>query len=188
MGERSSSSQNGESEHQSQERFRKILVGFDGSEHSTKALGIACTLARKYNAGVVVVNVFSSPVYSSIGTMVPGAGMRAVEEDAKKRAEELVGRAVGMAKGEGVEAIAESATGGARDLAEKRQRSLKELGRRKLRSMPPPHKDESLKDKVSDAIIGKDMEHVETRLKLKTPLGEEERIYRKKNSSEEPIV
>ncbi|MDV3277898.1 MAG: universal stress protein [Nitrososphaerales archaeon] len=107
MDERSSPSQKSESEHPSQEGFRKILVGFDGSEHSTEALGVACVLARKYDAGVVVVNVFSSPVYAAMGTMIPVAGMEAVEETAKKRAEELVGKAVGIAKGEGAEVTGE---------------------------------------------------------------------------------
>ncbi len=103
-----SSSQTEGSEHPSQKGFRKILVGFDGSENSTKALGVACMLAGEYNAGVVVVNVFSSPVYAAVGAMMPVAGMEGVEESAKKRAEELVGQAVGIAKGEGVEATGEA--------------------------------------------------------------------------------
>ena len=37
----------------------------------------------------------------------------------------------------------------------------------------------SLKRRMRDAVIGPDMQHVETRLKVKTPLGEEERIYRR---------
>lgn len=36
-----------------------------------------------------------------------------------------------------------------------------------------------VRDKLREAMIGKDMEHFETRLKVKTPLGEEERVYRR---------
>lgn len=95
-------------EHPTQTEFRKILVGFDGSDSSTKALRLACALARKHQAKVVVVNVFSSPIYTSIGSMAPVTAIGSVEEGAKARAEQLVGQAVGIAKGEGVEATGEA--------------------------------------------------------------------------------
>lgn len=37
-----------------------------------------------------------------------------------------------------------------------------------------------VRDKAREILIGRDMEHVETRIKTKSPFVEEERVYRKK--------
>lgn len=41
--------------------FNKILVAFDGSEHSIKALRMAADLSRKYNAYLSVANAVNLP-------------------------------------------------------------------------------------------------------------------------------
>jgi len=38
--------------------IRKILVGYDGSESSERAVTLACSLARKYGAAITVVHAF----------------------------------------------------------------------------------------------------------------------------------
>ncbi len=38
--------------------FRKILVGFDGSDDSQKALALATSLAQKYDAAIIVCHAF----------------------------------------------------------------------------------------------------------------------------------
>ena len=90
-----------------QTEFRKILVGFDGSKCSEKALRVACSLAGKLLSKLVVVSVYSSPAYG------PGPdGMLVASDDIKKefesRAEELVKQAVGFARTEAVDASGEA--------------------------------------------------------------------------------
>jgi len=42
--------------------FEKILVPLDGSEHSSKALTIAIEIAKKFNAKIVLIHVYSVTV------------------------------------------------------------------------------------------------------------------------------
>ena len=88
--------------------FTKILVAYDGSEHSAKALRMACALASKFLSKLVVVNVYSSPAYAVVGPSVPIAAVESVEKGLQKRAEELVRQAVGIARGEAVAASGEA--------------------------------------------------------------------------------
>ena len=37
--------------------FRRIVVGYDGSDHSKKALEIAVDLAKRYGAEIIVITV-----------------------------------------------------------------------------------------------------------------------------------
>jgi nucleotide-binding universal stress UspA family protein len=41
--------------------LQKILIGFDGSEYSKKALTEAIKLAQKFSAEIIVVNVYNEP-------------------------------------------------------------------------------------------------------------------------------
>jgi len=41
--------------------MKKILVGFDGSEYSKKALIAAIKIARKFSADITIVNVYNNP-------------------------------------------------------------------------------------------------------------------------------
>lgn len=92
----------------SQVEFKKILVAYDGSEHSAKALRMSCALASKFLSKVIVVNVYSSPAYAVVAPSVPIAAVESVEKGLQKRAEELVRQAVGIARSEAVEASGEA--------------------------------------------------------------------------------
>jgi nucleotide-binding universal stress UspA family protein len=52
-------------------KFEKIMVAFDGSRDSLKAIEVGCSLAEKYEASLVVVHVYglSLPVYAAGATM-----------------------------------------------------------------------------------------------------------------------
>jgi nucleotide-binding universal stress UspA family protein len=43
--------------------FKKILVPIDFSAHSDEALRIACVMAETFRASLMLVNVFSPPIY-----------------------------------------------------------------------------------------------------------------------------
>ncbi len=55
----------------SEVRFEKIMVAFDGSKDSLRALNIGCSLAEKYGASLVIAHVYTIPVpvYASGATM-----------------------------------------------------------------------------------------------------------------------
>src|SRR5271157_2743460 len=88
-------------------RFRKIVVAYDGSENSTRAVGIAAGLAAKFSSELVVVHVFSSPVipYSVAGAPVPNYAE--LENVAEESARSTLARGVQAAKDSGVVARAE---------------------------------------------------------------------------------
>jgi len=89
-------------------RFGRILVAFDGSVDSQKAVGLACSLALKFGSGLTVVHVFSSPSIgygASSGMPIPDYKML---EDAKKAAaKEVLSKGLQLAAQEGVEAKGE---------------------------------------------------------------------------------
>jgi len=89
--------------HESPGDYKKILVGFDGSEHSIRAIHIACELARKFLSKLVVVNVYAPLVYG-----VPVSSVESFESDLEHEAKNLVERAISIARGEGVEATGET--------------------------------------------------------------------------------
>jgi len=88
-------------------RFRKIVVAYDGSEYSTRAVGVAAGLAAKFSSELVVVHVFSSPVipYSVAGAPVPNYAE--LEKVAEEGARSVLARGVQVAKDNGVVARAE---------------------------------------------------------------------------------
>ena len=55
-------------------RFKKIIVGFDGSWDSVRAIEMAGALAGKFESEITVVHVYSTPVIAYAGT----AGMPVV--------------------------------------------------------------------------------------------------------------
>lgn len=89
----------------SKTEFRKILVGFDGSEYSTKALQMACALARKFLSKLFVVNVCSSPAHIVVGPDLVAAWP--VEKNLEEKAKDLVAQGIGIARSEGVKAAGE---------------------------------------------------------------------------------
>jgi nucleotide-binding universal stress UspA family protein len=67
--------------------FRKIVAAYDGSENSTRAVGVAAGLAAKFGSELVVVHVYSSPVipYSVAGAPVPNyAELEKLAEDSAR--------------------------------------------------------------------------------------------------------
>ena len=89
--------------HESPGDYKNILVGFDGSDHSVRAIHIACEFARKFLSKLVVVNVFAPLVYG-----VPVSSVESFESDLEHEARNLVERAVSIARGEGVVATGET--------------------------------------------------------------------------------
>jgi nucleotide-binding universal stress UspA family protein len=72
--------------------MKKILVGFDGSENSFKALTEALTLAKKYDAAIEAVSVEEVPRFAeTIGEFV----------EEKNAAEGRYGPAIKIRKGNG---------------------------------------------------------------------------------------
>ncbi|MDG6985318.1 MAG: universal stress protein [Nitrososphaerota archaeon] len=74
--------------------FRKIVVAYDGSNDSTKAVQVACLMALKFGSSVTVVHVYHSPsnVYA------PGPGMPIPDFTDIESAAEEGGRAI-LARG-----------------------------------------------------------------------------------------
>ena len=82
--------------------IRNILVAFDGSENSGRALDFALDLAEKYGAAVMVLNVSESPVMGAVPiepTTVSGESMVVFAKDLRRFHEETLSRAVAHARG-----------------------------------------------------------------------------------------
>jgi nucleotide-binding universal stress UspA family protein len=88
--------------------FGRILVAFDGSKDSQKAIGLACSLALKFGSELTVVQVFSSPSigYSATSGM-PIPDYKMLEDAKKAAAKEVLSKGLQLAKQEGVEAKGE---------------------------------------------------------------------------------
>jgi nucleotide-binding universal stress UspA family protein len=87
--------------------FRKIVVAYDGSENSVRAVGVAAGIAAKFDSELIVVHVYSSPVipYSVAGAPVPNyAELEKVAEDGAKS---TLAKGVLVARESGVAARAE---------------------------------------------------------------------------------
>jgi nucleotide-binding universal stress UspA family protein len=88
--------------------FGRILVAFDGSKDSQKAISLACSIALKFGSELTVVHVFSSPSIgygATSGMPIPDYKML---EDAKKAAaKEVLSKGLQLAVKEGVEAKGE---------------------------------------------------------------------------------
>jgi nucleotide-binding universal stress UspA family protein len=90
--------------------FERILVAVDGSEHALKAVDLACDLAQKYDADLIVLSVYRPlKVPDSTHSLVraraaaqPTAELKAlakeVVDEAVERVEKLGVRASGMVK------------------------------------------------------------------------------------------
>jgi nucleotide-binding universal stress UspA family protein len=89
----------------SNSRFRRIVVGFDGSKDSAKAVRLACSIAARNEARVTVVHVYTSPViaYSAAAGMpIPDYG--GLEQAAKGKGKEVLARGVQLASDAGIRA------------------------------------------------------------------------------------
>jgi len=85
--------------------FTKILVGYDGSPQSIKAVGVAKQIAKRNSADLVIVEVVGAPTYY-FGDQpgAPQADLSAYYEAAAKDAEATIKDLVSKANDEGVRA------------------------------------------------------------------------------------
>jgi len=88
--------------------FGRILVAFDGSKDSQKAMVLACSLAPKFGSEITVVHVFSSPSigYSATSGM-PIPDYKMLEDAKRVAAKEVLSKGLQLAAQEGVEAKGE---------------------------------------------------------------------------------
>jgi nucleotide-binding universal stress UspA family protein len=88
--------------------FRKIVVAFDGSQNSVRALKVAGRIAESRNAKLIVVHVYVPPVYYYYGPMgLPAYDVGRFEETMKKEADETAKKAAQIVRESGVEGNAE---------------------------------------------------------------------------------
>ena len=88
--------------------FAKVMVAFDGSKDSTKAIRLAGSLAAKYESELVVVHVYSSPAFGFGATSgIPIADYHALEEAKKEASRQVLATGLRLANDEGVKARGE---------------------------------------------------------------------------------
>lgn len=88
--------------------FKNIVVAFDGSKDSERAVQVACSVSAKYGSKVTVVHVYHSPSM----VFAPGPGMPVPDSPALEQAAEETGggvltRGVEIASRAGVKAKGE---------------------------------------------------------------------------------
>jgi nucleotide-binding universal stress UspA family protein len=88
--------------------FKKIVVAFDGSKDSAKAVQVACSISAKYGSMVAVVHVYHSPstVYAT-GPGMPIPDFTNLEAAAEESGRSILSRGLDIAKRAGVKAIGE---------------------------------------------------------------------------------
>jgi len=93
---------------ESTHKLGKIMVAFDGSSDSEKAVRMAAMLAGGFRSELVVVHIYSSPVlaYSGAGAM-PVPNYAELEDAAKDGGQKVLAKGVQLAKDSGVAARGE---------------------------------------------------------------------------------
>jgi len=88
--------------------FEMIMVAFDGSNDSVKAISLACALALKFGSKLTVVHVFTSPSvgYSATSGM-PIPDYKTLEDAKKAGAKEVLSKGMQLAVQHGIEAKGE---------------------------------------------------------------------------------
>jgi nucleotide-binding universal stress UspA family protein len=87
--------------------FSNILVAVDGSDHATKALDVACELAQRYGARLIILSVYRhhSPL-DSTHTLVQGSdAIEPPDVTLGRLAHEIVDAAVVRARANGAPAV-----------------------------------------------------------------------------------
>ena len=88
--------------------FARILVAFDGSDDSVRAVRTACSLASKYGAELKVLHVYSFAVFAYGGAApMPVPDVQPLEDAAKARGMATLSKGLEVARGEGVKATGE---------------------------------------------------------------------------------
>jgi len=88
--------------------FGKIMVAFDGSRDSVKAIELGCSLAEKYASTLIIVHVYSSalPPYTGVAPM-PVPEFEGVIAASKERARNVLNQGIELASSRGVKAKGE---------------------------------------------------------------------------------
>ncbi|MGD0476710.1 MAG: universal stress protein [Nitrososphaerales archaeon] len=86
--------------------FRKIMVAFDGSKDSVRAVDFGCSLAEKYRSTLVVVHVYSTafPLYSGVAP-VPVPEFEGAEALSKEKARGVLADGIKLAEGHGMKEV-----------------------------------------------------------------------------------
>jgi nucleotide-binding universal stress UspA family protein len=88
--------------------FGRILVAFDGSKDSEKAMGLATSLALRFGSELTVVHVFSSPgVGFSAASGMPVPDYKTLEDAKKAAGREVLSKGLQLAAQAGVKARGE---------------------------------------------------------------------------------
>jgi nucleotide-binding universal stress UspA family protein len=87
--------------------FRTIIVAYDGSENSVRAVSVAASMASKFGSTLIVAHVYTSPLvpYSVAGAPMPNYDE--LEKAAENGAREVLAAGVRAAKAMGVDARGE---------------------------------------------------------------------------------
>jgi nucleotide-binding universal stress UspA family protein len=89
-------------------KFGRIVVAFDGSKDSVKAVQLACSIASKYQSNVTIVHVYSSPmIVFSAGAGMPMPDYKDLEDAAKETGQKVLSQGVQVASQAGVKADGE---------------------------------------------------------------------------------
>ncbi len=85
--------------------FRRVVVAFDGSKDSVKAVHLAASICSKFGSEIVVVHVFASPsVGLSAASGMPLPDYSDMEEASKEVGQKVLSRGVQIASEDGVKA------------------------------------------------------------------------------------
>jgi nucleotide-binding universal stress UspA family protein len=88
--------------------FRRIIVAFDGSADSVKAVRTACSMAKEYGADLRIIHVYSIPAFTyATPAPIPQIDASVLEESAKDVATKVLERAKGLAEEADVKAQCE---------------------------------------------------------------------------------
>ena len=93
--------------------FKKILVAYEGSPDSAKAIKAAAAVAKMFGASVRVLHVYSVPLYTYVGPSgMPPIDANILEDAARSKARSTIESGVDMARKEGLKAQGELLEGG----------------------------------------------------------------------------
>jgi nucleotide-binding universal stress UspA family protein len=88
--------------------FAKVVVAFDGSKDSEKAVRLAGSISSKFGSEVIVVHVFSSPTIGfTAASGMPVPDYTGLEEAKRESAKGVLARGVQLAKEMGIGAKGE---------------------------------------------------------------------------------
>ncbi len=88
--------------------FGKVIVAFDGSNDSIKAIKLAGSLASKYQSEIIIAHVYSSPAIGfSAASGIPIPDYKALEDAKKETAGACLSKGLQLASDEGFKAKGE---------------------------------------------------------------------------------